>query len=137
MNDVEIAVLLRQLAGTEPCDYDHHGYCQTHWGENGNDFKCPHEQARHLLAGGERYDLAGTIVRAATEAHEQWDRIRDDPELTQIVVAAAGLFDILVGIHLTNPTETAEHLIASLRGHLHDIGKSFSEALRNPPDEGT
>lgn len=133
MDDVEIAQLLRQLAGDEDCDYDHHGYCQTHWGANGPDEKCPHEQARHLVAGGERFDLAQMIVQAATTAYEAWDLIRDDSELTQISVAAAGLFDILTGINLSNPEEAAQQLVMSLRERLHEMGQAYSKALR----EGT
>lgn len=137
MDDAEITQLIRQLAGDEECDYDHHGYCQTHWGANNPDEKCPHERARHLTAGGERLDLAQAIVYAATEAYDAWDRIGGDPELTQITVAAAGLFDVLVGINLTNPGETAAQHVASLRGRLADLGKEYGKALRETPDEGT
>jgi hypothetical protein len=40
--------LVKDLADvSEPCDYDHHGYCQTH---SLDERPCPHERAAALLA---------------------------------------------------------------------------------------
>lgn len=38
--------LLLELTDDEPCSYDHHGYCQTHWL---HERPCPNERVRALL----------------------------------------------------------------------------------------
>ena len=38
--------LVAKLTDSEPCYYDHHGYCQQH----SVDSPCPHEAAKELLS---------------------------------------------------------------------------------------
>jgi hypothetical protein len=40
--------LLEDLADPDPCQYDHHGYCQAH-GWLQTDPRCPHLRAKELL----------------------------------------------------------------------------------------
>ena len=40
--------VLRELVDTDPCRFDHDGYCQTHLGETDNG-TCPMADARSLL----------------------------------------------------------------------------------------
>lgn len=40
--------LIRDLTDPDPCQYDHHGYCQAHgWTET--EPRCPHARAKELL----------------------------------------------------------------------------------------
>lgn len=41
--------LIRDLADTDPCWYDHHGHCQAH-GWMATDPICPHARAAAILA---------------------------------------------------------------------------------------
>lgn len=38
--------LVAELTDSEPCRYDHHGYCQTHYL---HERPCPHERAKEVL----------------------------------------------------------------------------------------
>lgn len=45
---LRLAELITLLRDPDPCEYDHHGYCQAH----SLDLKpCPHELAKELLKG--------------------------------------------------------------------------------------
>jgi hypothetical protein len=51
---VELAVenllrLIRDLADPDPCEFDHHGYCQAH-GWTAIEPACPHARAKRILA---------------------------------------------------------------------------------------
>lgn len=35
---------------SEPCRYDHHGYCQSHWM---HEYPCPIEKAKQMIGGYE------------------------------------------------------------------------------------
>lgn len=46
-----LAALIDDLTDPDPCEYDHHGYCQAHgWMET--DPRCPHSRAKDVLAEG-------------------------------------------------------------------------------------
>ena len=47
----EAISLLREMVDPDDCQYDHHGYCQTHgWTA---DTPCPHSRAKILLAASD------------------------------------------------------------------------------------
>ena len=45
----DVIALIEDFTGDEPCQLDHHGYCQQHyWFET--EPACPHARAKQLLA---------------------------------------------------------------------------------------
>lgn len=44
--EAELVALLERLVDPDPCQYDHHGYCQAH---SLDEYPCPHEQAKEFL----------------------------------------------------------------------------------------
>ncbi len=43
-----LRALVGELLDPDPCEYDHHGYCQTH---GLSEQPCPHERGKALLKG--------------------------------------------------------------------------------------
>lgn len=61
--------LIRDLTNDEPCDYDHHGGCQTHGYLNLEPAeRCPHDDARQILTARERREQK---IRAASD--QAWE----------------------------------------------------------------
>ncbi|GAA0501006.1 hypothetical protein [Streptomyces olivaceiscleroticus] len=47
LEDVGLFALVRDFVDPDPCEYDHHGYCQAHfWFET--DPACPHARAKAM-----------------------------------------------------------------------------------------
>lgn len=46
----ELRELIDDLTDPDPCQFDHHGYCQTH-GWFDTEPACPHARAKAILAG--------------------------------------------------------------------------------------
>jgi hypothetical protein len=44
----ELIEIIRDLTDPDPCQYDHHGYCQAH-GWMDTEPRCPHARAADLL----------------------------------------------------------------------------------------
>jgi hypothetical protein len=42
--------LVRDFLDPDPCQFDHHGYCQAHMYLGGEPMSCPHGRARAMLA---------------------------------------------------------------------------------------
>lgn len=61
-----------------------------------------------------RLDLLEAVVPAALKAYGLWEWIEGNAEIKQPLVAVAGLFDLLVGINLSNPQASARQLADSL-----------------------
>lgn len=61
-----------------------------------------------------RLDLLEAVVPAALKAHGLWEWIETNADIKQPLVAVAGLFDLLVGINLSNPEASARQLVDSL-----------------------
>jgi hypothetical protein len=55
---VDLRELINDLTDPDPCQYDHHGYCQAHcWFET--DPRCPHARAQDWLANNAEGDDRG------------------------------------------------------------------------------
>ncbi len=48
MKKEKLLKLIGELADDDSCDYDHNGWCQTHY--KGGAYDCPNHRARKLLA---------------------------------------------------------------------------------------
>jgi hypothetical protein len=54
----QYAALVRDFLDPDPCQFDHHGYCQAHAaGLGGEPMSCPHRRAREVLADLDSADL--------------------------------------------------------------------------------
>jgi len=46
----QLRSLVRDFLDPDPCEFDHHGYCQAHMYLGGEPMSCPHGRARTILA---------------------------------------------------------------------------------------
>lgn len=49
----EVRELIDDLTDPDPCEFDHHGYCQAH-GWMRTEPRCPHARAKELLASSDK-----------------------------------------------------------------------------------
>lgn len=47
--EAELLELVREFIDPDPCEFDHHGYCQAHGYPGGEPLSCPHGRAKRLL----------------------------------------------------------------------------------------
>lgn len=71
----QLADLARDFLDPDPCEYDHHGYCQAHGYLGGEPHTCPHKRARALLGvldqqpAPRRYPITGHAYQGAGHLH--------------------------------------------------------------------
>jgi hypothetical protein len=76
-----------------------------------------------------RLDVLEAVVPAALKAHALWEWIQQDEPTKQTLVGVAGLFDLLIGINLSNPEEQSRHLVDSLTRTLEETRQEWASLV--------